>query len=131
MSELGLLELELWDDGGETLPAPGDVLDQAATFTLARIDGSQERSFVGTVVHAEIDFDDDDLPVLKVALAPKLWNLTKRASSRVFQKMTGADIVKKVLTDAGVPAAHQDWRVQEAHPERLYTVQYRETDLAF
>jgi len=131
MSELGLLELDLWDDAEEALPTPGDVLDQVATFTLARSDGSQERSFVGAVVHAEIAPDDDDLPVLKVTVAPRLWTLTKRADCRVFQEMTGPDIVKNVLADAGVPAANQDWRVQEAHPERLYTVQYRETDLAF
>ncbi|EYF04182.1 type VI secretion system Vgr family protein [Chondromyces apiculatus] len=131
MSELGVLELDLWDDAGETLPAPGDVLDQAATFTLARSDGGQERSFVGTVVQAELSVDDDDLPVLQVVVAPKLWNLTKRADCRIFQKMTGPDIVKEVLDGAGVPASNQDWRVQEAHPERLYTVQYRETDLAF
>jgi type VI secretion system secreted protein VgrG len=131
MSQLGALDLDLWDDAEETLPAPGDILDKAATFTLKRSDESQERSFVGTVVHAEITFDEDDLPFLKVTVAPRLWNLEKRADSRVFQKMTGPDIVKKVLTEAGVPAAQQDWRLTEAHAERLYTVQYRETDLAF
>ncbi|MFT3770332.1 MAG: type VI secretion system tip protein TssI/VgrG [Minicystis sp.] len=131
LSELGVLNLELWDDAEEVLPAPGEVLDKAATFTLSRSDQSQEQSFIGTVVHAEIAPDDDDLPVLHVVVAPKLWNLGKRADCRIFQQMSAVDIVKKVLTDAGVPAANQDWRLQESHAERVYTVQYRETDLAF
>ena len=130
VSELGV-ELELWDDADEALPSPGEVLDQPATFTLARSDGTQERSFVGTVVHAEIAFDDDYLPFLKATVAPKLWNLEKRADCRIFQQMTGPDIIKKVLLDAGVPADSQDWRLDEAHAARLYTAQYRETDLAF
>ncbi|APR79155.1 Rhs element Vgr family protein [Minicystis rosea] len=132
LAELGVLELALWDDAEEALPAPGEVLDKAAAFTLARSDGSQERSFFGTVIHAEVAPDDDDLPVLHVVVAPKLWNLTKRADCRIFQNKSTVDIVKEVLTQAGVPADQQDWAgVQEPPPERVYTVQYRETDLAF
>jgi type VI secretion system secreted protein VgrG len=131
LAELGVLSCALWDDSEELLPAPGDVLDQAATFTLARDDGSEVRAFVGKVVHAALAPDDDDLPVLHVVVAPTLWNLSKRADCRIFQAMSAVDIVKKVLLEAGVPAAQQDFRLHDAHATRTYTVQYRETDLAF
>lgn len=131
LSELSTLYCELFDDQEELLPPPGDVLDQEAVLTIERADGSQVRSWVGKVVSAEVSPDDDDVPALRVVVAPRLWNLKKRADCRIFQDMSAVDIVKKVLLDAGVPPAQQDWRVTEDHPSRVYTAQYRETDLDF
>lgn len=131
LSELSTLYCELFDDQEELLPPPGDVLDQEAVLTIERADGSQVRSWVGKVVSAEVSPDDDDVPALRVVVAPRLWNLKKRADCRIFQDMSAVDIVKQVLIDAGVPPAQQDWRVTEDHPSRVYTAQYRETDLDF
>ncbi len=131
VSALGVLTCELYDAAGELLPGPGDVLDKAATFQLTRSDGAPPRGFVGTVVNAELGPDADDVPSLRVVVAPTLWNLKKRADCRIFQNMSAVDIVKRVLTDAGVSSSHQDWNLSEDHATRVYTVQYRETDLDF
>ncbi len=129
LSELPVLACEVYEPD-EILPPPGDLLDQPATFTLTRADGVV-RSFVGSVVGADHEPDDDGVPTLHLVIAPALWNLTKRASCQIFQQMSAVDIVKKVLVDAGVPAAQQDWRLGGQPATRVYTVQYRETDLDF
>ncbi len=121
------LTCELFDDLAP-LPRPGEVVGQAASFTLARSDGSQTRAFSGDVVRAELGPDPDDLPCLRIRVVPHLFSLTKRASCRTFQQMSAVDIVKKVLEGAGVPAAAHTWQLSEDHPVRPYAVQYRETD---
>lgn len=130
LSELSRLECEVFDDSA-AMPRPKELLDKPAIFTLTRSDGSQSRAYAGTIALAELAPDGDDVPTLRVVVAPTLWNLEKRADCRIFQDMSAVDIVKQVLEGAGVPAAQQEWRVTEPHPARVYTVQYRETDLAF
>lgn len=130
LSEVARLACELFDDEAP-LPRPGDVVGKKAVFTLTRSDGNDSRSFVGTIVRAELAPDADDVPSLRLLVAPRLWNLGKRKDCRIFQEMSAVDIVKEVLTGAGVPASAQDWRLGEDHPQRTYVAQYRETDLDF
>lgn len=130
LSEVSVLSCELFDFDGP-LPRPRDVLGKPAVFTLAADDGAVIRSFAGSIISAELAPDADDVPSLRLEVAPALWNLEKRASCRIFQEKSAVDIAKKVLEEAAVPASGQDWRVAEEHPPRVYTVQYRETDLAF
>ncbi|WP_437746598.1 type VI secretion system tip protein TssI/VgrG [Sorangium sp. So ce1504] len=130
LSELTRLECELLDDEA-ALPRPKEVLGKRAVFTLSRSDDTQTRSFAGTIVLAELVPDPDDVPTLRIEVAPALWNLGQRSDCRIFQDKSAVDIVKEVLEGAGVPAAQQDWRVTEPHPTRVYTVQYRERDLDF
>ena len=129
VSELGSLQCDLYDDA-DALPRPEEVIDKRATFTLTRDDG-QLRHWHGMVVMAELGPDEDDVPALRVHIAPTLWQLGRRADCRIFQEMSAVDIVKKVLEGAGIPAGRQDWRLGEEHPARVYTVQYRESDLDF
>ncbi|WP_437329849.1 type VI secretion system Vgr family protein [Sorangium sp. So ce381] len=130
LSELTRLECELLDDEA-ALPRPKEVLGKRAVFTLSRSDDTQTRSFAGTIVLAELVPDPDDVPTLRIEVAPALWNLGQRSDCRIFQDKSAVDIVKEVLEGAGVPAGQQDWRVTEPHPTRVYTVQYRERDLDF
>ncbi|WP_437978218.1 type VI secretion system tip protein TssI/VgrG [Sorangium sp. So ce295] len=130
LSELTRLECELLDDEA-ALPRPKEVLGKRAVFTLSRSDDTQTRSFAGTIVLAELVPDLDDVPSLRIEVAPALWNLGQRSDCRIFQDKSAVDIVKEVLEGAGVPAGQQDWRVTEPHPTRVYTVQYRERDLDF
>jgi type VI secretion system secreted protein VgrG len=130
LSELGGLTAALYLDE-ELLPGPGDLIDQPASFKLERSDGSASRSFEGVVVAAELAPDDDDVPAMHVVVMPALWNLSKRASSRIFQEKSAVDVVKQVLEEAGVPADRQELRLTDAYASRAYTVQYQETDLAF
>lgn len=69
-------------------------------------------------------------------IVPTHWILTRRVKSRIFQEnncpgMTVPDIVKKVLTDAGLPADSFNMATTGTHPAREYIVQYRESDFDF
>lgn len=119
----------VFDAGDKVLPKPADLLDKRATFVLRRTEDAQERSFTGVVVACELGPDSDDVPSMRVEVAPSVWDLGQRADCRTFQKLSAVDIVKKVLEGAGIAAERQDWRLGEDHPVRVYTVQYRETDL--
>lgn len=116
--------------GDEALPRPGALVDQATHFTLTR-DDDQVRRFHGLVVSAEVLPDEQDVPFLRVEVAPSLWELGQRADCRIFQEKSAVDIVKAVLEGAGIAADKQEWKLGEDHPVRTYTVQYRETDLDF
>src|SRR5581483_8152513 len=50
---------------------------------------------------------------------------------RVFQNMTGPDIVKKMLRDAGTTDARMSFRLSGSYAPRIVTTQYDETDWAF
>ena len=59
-------------------------------------------------------------------LVPDVWRLTRKAQSRIFQRMTVPEILKKVFTGYTV-----DWPLNEKYEPRDYCVQYRETDFNF
>lgn len=130
LSALGSLLCEFFDDTAP-LPRPSEIIDKKAVFSLSRSDGSQARRFAGRIISAELGPDNDDILFMRVEIAPVFWNLKKRAGCRIFQKQSVPDIVKQVLTDADISSVSQDWRMGEEHAERLYTVQYRESDFDF
>jgi type VI secretion system secreted protein VgrG len=62
----------------------------------------------------------------RLDVVPKLWLLSKRTQSRIFQHVTVPDILKKVLDGLDVR-----WELRGKYEPRNYCVQYRETDLNF
>jgi type VI secretion system secreted protein VgrG len=130
LSQVSYLDCEAMEHDAEPR-APAELVGKTAKFELERTDQSQKRSFSGRVVRAERRPDRDGVRTLHLRVAPAPWTLTKRADCRVFQKLTVPDIVKKVLTTAGVGADRQKWQLVGEHPVREYVVQYRETDLQF
>ncbi len=64
-------------------------------------------------------------------LVPKVWTLALIRQSRIFQKMSTPDILKKVLNDSGIPANAFKLSLKGSYDPRTYCVQYRETDLDF
>ena len=59
-------------------------------------------------------------------VSPKLWLLTRKAQSRIFQHITVPDILKKVFTGLDVTC-----ELMGSFKERDYCAQYRETDFQF
>ena len=105
-------------------PEPSSLIDQPAVYTLNKDDGAEKRTFVGSVVRVRRTEE-----LVEVLVAPKAWRMSRRADCRIFQKMTAVDIVKKILHEAGVDKT--EWKTTGTYAPRDYTVQYRETDLAF
>src|ERR1035438_4075335 len=128
LSEVSTLVCRIGKDDDKA-PDPASLVDQPAVLTLESNDKSQKRTFVGTVVAADRREHRDDVHFVDIAVAPAAWTMSQRTDCRTFQKMTAVDVVKSVLSGAGV--ADAEWRTTGAYPTRDYTVQYRETDLAF
>ncbi len=59
-----------------------------------------------------------------------LWFLTRRRNMRIFKDMSVPDIVEQVIEDYGFSGFIRR-QLTEAHEARVFTVQYRETDLDF
>ncbi len=62
-------------------------------------------------------------------MVPWLWLLSRTTDSRIFQNLTGPDIVEKIFSEKGFT----DFKLslQETYNTRDYCVQYQETDLDF
>ncbi|MFN7988497.1 MAG: type VI secretion system tip protein TssI/VgrG [Thermoanaerobaculia bacterium] len=69
---------------------------------------------------------DQTFTVYEAELVPDVWKLTRKAQSRIFQRLTVPEILKKVLKGYDV-----DWQLNEKYEPRDYCVQYRETDWNF
>ena len=63
-----------------------------------------------------------------VRIVPRLRLLEHRTNRRIFQEKSVPEIVEILLREQGVRSS---WRLHHEHPARIYTVQHRETDLAF
>src|SRR5690606_9767182 len=61
----------------------------------------------------------------RLRLVPRLWLMTKKRRSRVFQNKSVDEVVKAVLEENHVPAL---WLLQRQLPKRDYCVQFGETD---
>ncbi len=67
-----------------------------------------------------------------VTLVPRLWYLSQSTRSRVFLNLTVPDVIKRVLTEAGLESGTDyDVRCTGRHPSRSFIVQFEETDLDF
>lgn len=129
ISAIPLLEAEVTTPEGA--PDPGTLLGKPLRCTLRRSDDSRSRSFAGLVIEATRSADKDGTPSVVLRAAPRLWRLGKRADCRTFQKKSVPDIVKEVLTGAGIPAGDQETHLTGSYEPRVYAVQYRESDLDF
>lgn len=112
-------------------PDPGGMVGKPVEITLQREDDSPPRTFVGVAVEVTRFTDKEGRPFSRLTVAPRLFRLGKRADCRTFQRESVPDIVKKVLSLAGVPESDQEARLSERYAPRVYCVQYRETDFDF
>jgi type VI secretion system secreted protein VgrG len=130
LDEVGELRCEITDRAGG--PDPAALVGKSLVLTLRRKEGAEERTIAGYVVEASSSTPRGDEEIgPRLVARPRLHRLTQRTDCRVFQNLTAPDIVKKVLDGAGVPAAAQSWKIEGTYPARVYTTQYRESDLAF
>jgi type VI secretion system secreted protein VgrG len=104
-----------------------DLGGQEALLTLRRPDGT-ERHVHGLLWSAELVDVVQGKPRYSARLVPRLERLRHVRRSRVFQKLSVPEVVKKVLDEGKVK--HR-LALSASHPPREYCVQYRESDLDF
>jgi type VI secretion system secreted protein VgrG len=101
------------------------ILGQNATVELV-LPGGDKRYFNGIVKRFSQDARDDTFVHFHAEIVPKLWLLTKKVRSRIFQHLSVPDILRKVLSGLDVT-----YEISGVYYERDYCVQYRESDFDF
>jgi type VI secretion system secreted protein VgrG len=91
--------------------------------------GGTWREFVGTCIEAEFVGLHEGYSFFTLEIRPWLWFLTKTSNNRIFQNMTTVDIIKKIFSERGF----SDYTINGSGTgvERVYCVQYNETDFDF
>jgi type VI secretion system secreted protein VgrG len=105
------------------------VVGKQSALTIAGPAG--KRHVHGVVSRFEAKSNGSRFATYEADLVPTVWLLSRRSTCRIYQGMSAPDIVKKVLTDAGIPANQMKFSLRASFPPREYCVQYRETDFAF
>jgi type VI secretion system secreted protein VgrG len=67
----------------------------------------------------------------RALLVPAIWLLGHRSNCRIFQQQDVQSIAVTLLDELGLGSDERRFSLSENHPERVYCVQYRETDLNF
>ena len=127
LSTLESIELLLVADKPDI--AAEKLLGHAAGVTL-RLRGGAQREFNGLVTRFGLGRSQGRYYQYQATLRPWLWFLTRTADCRIFQDLTVKQIVEKVFADhAGI--AHFEFKLFRSYRQRVYCVQYRETDFNF
>jgi type VI secretion system secreted protein VgrG len=105
-----------------------DVINKQATLFIYR-DGEY---FPYSGIVSEFRFLDRSVAAstYSVRLVPRLWLLCLNIQTRIFQKMSVDDIIKKVFNEANL-SNYFKLSLNNKYPEREYVVQYQESDLNF
>jgi type VI secretion system secreted protein VgrG len=129
LSELFHFELVLMSE--ESALGFDDVIAKPAVLTM-RADDDHPRLVHGLVSRFEQGDAGKKLTAYRLTLVPKVWKLQHRFDCRIFQELTAPEIIKQVLSLAGLSAG-ADFRLslQGTYAAREYCVQYRESDFAF
>ena len=117
--------LEMIAENKAKVPFDG-VLGKKVTVHLQLPDESSEHHLNGVCTRFSQAGRDDTFTLYRAELVPEFQLLSRRARSRIFQRMSVPEILKEVMK--GVTA---DWKLQGTYEKRDYCVQYRETDFNF
>jgi len=101
------------------------ILGESVTVELRLVNGDK-RHFNGLVKRFSQGVRDDLFVKYRAEVVPKLWLLTKKVRSRIFQHLSVPDILRQVFTGLDV-----SYQIAGTYYPRDYCVQYRESDFNF
>ncbi len=106
-----------------------EVIGQPALLTIHGLKG--KRYVHGIVSLFEQTGKEGKWTRYRAEVVPAIWILSRHYTCRIFQTQTIPDIIKKVLTDAGISSDQFRFSLKKTYKPRDYCVQYRESDLSF
>ncbi len=108
-----------------------DLVGTHATVEIeTRAHGAKQ--FDGIVTQAQWAGVGENGNRYNLVLRPWIWLAGLRRNQRIFHRMTVVQIVEELLSDyAELGDPHLENKLSNQYPELEYTVQYRESDLAF
>jgi type VI secretion system secreted protein VgrG len=125
----GLFEFHLEAMSPEENIDPKKLLGKPVTFSVHSHEGEKRwfsgicNRFMGAAGQSR------QIRNYRLEVVPEHWLLTQRHNCKIFQNKSVPDIIRQVLSDAGVAAYHAVGLGN--HPEHEYCVQYDESDFAF
>jgi type VI secretion system secreted protein VgrG len=102
-----------------------DILGQNVTVTMGLPNG-ETRCFNGIVKRFSEGARDETFVHFRAEVVPKIWRLTKKVQSRIFQHLSVPDILHQVF--AGLDVTYE---ILATYYQRDFCVQYRESDFDF
>ncbi|KPA15750.1 type VI secretion protein VgrG [Candidatus Magnetomorum sp. HK-1] len=91
----------------------------------------QQRQINGVIVQIGLEEISVNHALYQIELYPMIQLLAYRRQSRIFQQKTVPDIIKQVITDAGLSSSDISIQLSGSYPQRVFCMQYDETDLKF
>lgn len=105
------------------------VVGEKAKLTWSLASG--ERHIHGIVSRFEQTGKGRNLTYYAARLVPRVWLLTQRRQSRIYQNLTTTDVLKQALKDGGLASDMAAISCNRSLKPRKYCVQYRESDFDF
>ncbi|PHM38805.1 type VI secretion system tip protein TssI/VgrG [Xenorhabdus innexi] len=107
-----------------------DQLGTYASLTVTR-NGKMERKVNGIVAGAAQGNTNGRQTYYTFIIRPEMWRMTLHQDSRLFQRQSVPDILKKLLKEHRVKSDSKFYEDGNLHPVREYTTQKRESDYDF
>lgn len=127
LSQLEETRLHLLSDKPDL--APDELLGQPMGLAVEMRDGVQ-RHIGGHVTRFGLGRHQGRYFGYEAVLRPWLWFLTRTSDCRIFQSQTVPEIVEAVFKDHAA-IANYEFKLVRSYRQRVYCVQYRETDFNF
>jgi len=108
-----------------TVVDPATLLGQPVGIKI-NLPDKTSRFFNGVISHWRQGNRDTRFTYYNAIVVPKIWILTQKSQSRIFQRLTVPEILKKVFAGFSVK-----YEFVGTFNRREYCVQYQETDFAF
>ncbi|WFQ78128.1 type VI secretion system tip protein TssI/VgrG (plasmid) [Xenorhabdus sp. SF857] len=108
----------------------GERLNQDASLTVKR-NGVVERTVNGIVAGAAQGNTDGNQTYYTFTLRPEMWRMTLNQDSRIFQRLSVPDILKKLLSEHRVKSDSKFYSNAGYHAPREYITQKRESAYEF
>lgn len=114
-----------------------DVLGKDATLKIEGVAHPRHlHGIISSIEHLGYTRGQDRHESKKIAayelyLVPRVWTLTQRQTSRIFQHKTTPEILQAVFKSAKIPKSEVRLDLTGSYQPRNYCVQYRESDFAF
>jgi type VI secretion system secreted protein VgrG len=126
LSQLFSFQLDCYVDNKKDSSVVFDTILGGDVTIHVALPGGAKRHFNGICNRFSQGERDATFTSYSVQVVPKLWMLSRKAQSRIFQHMKVPDILKKVLVGFEV-----EYDLKGVFNERNYCVQYRESDFNF
>ncbi len=105
-----------------------DAIGKNCTVNMNTL-GGEVRHFDGILVEAQWLGVSLDAYAYRLVLRPWLWMLSQQTDSYIFSDKTAPEIISEIFGKHGFAKFAN--KLSRAYPKMEYTVQYRESDMAF